>query len=383
MIGDDNMWVEDLPNGKFKFVERYKDPYTNKYRPVSVTLTSKSPQAVKKATKILNEKIATRLNESNITDVPFYVVKDEWYKGHEKTIRPSSRQATKSALKVIDKHVSKDVLINKLDARFIQNIFNELDYSDDYMSHIKGLFNQIFDYAEDKGMITNNPMPKVKLKAKAKTLDDFERIENKYLEKHEAEKLIQELYRRTSTYRLGRLAEFLYLTGARIGEAVILKTTDITNEVVYISGTIDRTQGYKRGVKGPTKTIKSNRVVSLTNRCSELIVRTILENTLDSTNERYHDRGFIFVTLSGTPIQINSFNLALKRAGKRVGIDKHLSSHIFRHTHVSLLAEQNVPLKAIMDRIGHEDAETTNKIYTHVTDKMRFDTVDALNKIGL
>ncbi|MNP85512.1 Phage integrase family protein [compost metagenome] len=36
-----------------------------------------------------------------------------------------------------------------------------------------------------------------------------------------------------------------------------------------------------------------------------------------------------------------------------------------------MLAEAEVDLKTIMDRVGHEDAKTTLKIYTHVTKKMK------------
>ncbi|EHZ24031.1 integrase [Streptococcus pneumoniae GA14688] len=28
------MWMEELPNGKFKYFERYKDPYTEKLKKV-------------------------------------------------------------------------------------------------------------------------------------------------------------------------------------------------------------------------------------------------------------------------------------------------------------------------------------------------------------
>lgn len=51
------MWIEELPNGKYKYFERYKDPYTEKYRRVSVTLNSKSNQAKKQAMMELQEKI--------------------------------------------------------------------------------------------------------------------------------------------------------------------------------------------------------------------------------------------------------------------------------------------------------------------------------------
>lgn len=39
------MWMEELPNGKYKFFERYKDPYTEKLKKVSVTMEKKTPQS--------------------------------------------------------------------------------------------------------------------------------------------------------------------------------------------------------------------------------------------------------------------------------------------------------------------------------------------------
>ena len=51
------MWMEELPNGKYKFFERYRDPYTEKWKRVSVTLDSGSSRAKKEAQKQLDEKI--------------------------------------------------------------------------------------------------------------------------------------------------------------------------------------------------------------------------------------------------------------------------------------------------------------------------------------
>ena len=97
------------------------------------------------------------------------------------------------------------------------------------------------------------------------------------------------------------------------------------------------------------------------------------------------DRSYIFVTNRGVPIQRNSFNESIKAANHRLEhpINKPISSHIFRHTLVSYLAEKGVPLKAIMDRVGHEDSDTTMKIYTHVTNKMKDKVVDMINELPL
>ena len=90
--------------------------------------------------------------------------------------------------------------------------------------------------------------------------------------------------------------------------------------------------------------------------------------------------GYIFTTENGVPIQTNSFNLALKKANERLDkpIQKNLTSHIFRHTLVSRLAENRVPLKAIMDRVGHADAKTTTQIYTHVTKKLKANVAEIM-----
>ncbi|MFU2207040.1 tyrosine-type recombinase/integrase, partial [Streptococcus pluranimalium] len=42
-------------------------------------------------------------------------------------------------------------------------------------------------------------------------------------------------------------------------------------------------------------------------------------------------------------------------------------TYIFRHSYISYLAENGVPLKAIMDRVGHSDPKTTLSIYSHTT----------------
>ena len=101
-----------------------------------------------------------------------------------------------------------------------------------------------------------------------------------------------------------------------------------------------------------------------------------------NTNPRYKDMGFVFTTKNGVPLQTNSFNLALKKANERLEtpIQKNLTSHIFRHTLVSRLAENNVPLKAIMDRVGHSDAKTTTQIYTHITKQMKSTVADVMEK---
>lgn len=381
------MWVYETNDGRFQFVERYRDPYSQKFRTKSVRLTSDTTQTRKKAQKILDKKIAVALDEKEQQLITFHEVYDEWYKTHKRTLRPSSIVVYDTIKKHALDYVNKDILINKIDTKFLQKFFNQLEYSDQYISSFKSTLGLVFKYAHMMEYIDKNPLDNVTLSKRSKTFEDIQRIENKFLEKDEAESLLIELYRRPSTYRLARLAEFMYLTGTRFGEAVILtkKDFDFEYNLVRITGTIDRTEGYKKAKKGPTKTAKSTRTISLTNRTLELVQQKFDENELTKIDSKKFMKGnYVFVTKSGTPIQNNSFNIALKGAGQRVGLyDKELSSHIFRHSHISLLAEKNIPLKAIMDRVGHEDADITNKIYTHVTSSMKTNIIDQLENGGL
>lgn len=237
------------------------------------------------------------------------------------------------------------------------------------------------------GYISENPLEKVQISYAKKDETTREKISNKYLEKDEAEKLIKELYRRPSTYRAGRLAEFMYLTGCRIGEAVILTPEDFSEDFsnVSITGTIDYGDGFRAARKGPPKTLMSNRTINLTPRCIKLAEKSIEENKLDAlTRKDYLPGNYVFVTKNGTPMIYSSFNRALVKAGERIGLaHKTLTSHIFRHTHVSLLAENGIQLTAIMERVGHEDSDITTKIYTHVTKQMKADITSKLTEIGL
>lgn len=175
------------------------------------------------------------------------------------------------------------------------------------------------------------------------------------------------------------------LNGCRIGEAISIRPEnyDFDTKVLELHGTYDHSDGYKNGEKTTPKTNASYRETIMTKREIEIIKEIEFMNELEkNTNERYQDMGYIFTTKNGIPTQINSFNLALKKANERLDepIKKNLTSHIFRHTLVSRLAENKVPLKAIMDRVGHADSKTTIQIYTHVTKKLKANVADVMEK---
>ena len=253
------------------------------------------------------------------------------------------------------------------------------------MNHIKVILNGVFDYAQELGIITNNPARSTTLPKRVITLEDMQSVTEKYLEPEELNALLKELYRTNQTYRAGLLAEFMSLNGCRIGEAVAIEKHNYHKErrELDIHGTLDSVD--RNAKKELTKTLSSYRTTNLTNREMEILDEFIKLNDITaSATVGFPETDYIFLNSRGKPMQRNSFNASLQKANQRLDkpINKPLSSHIFRHTLISMLAENNIPVKAIMARVGHKDSNTTMQIYTHVTKSMKSNIEGILDTIA-
>lgn len=377
------MWIEELPNGKYKYSERYIDPYTEKSRKVSITLNSKSNQAKKQANIELQEKIDKKIEEKNQIKITLGELLDAWWNQHKVSIRQSSQVNYEKLLKYIRKNINTAAVVRNTDTRFYQDFINELPQSYEYKKKFRSVLKMALDYAVDMEMIKINPINRAKVPKPALTKETYERVEDKYLEEEEINNLLNVYYSTFQSVHHGRLAEFMYLTGLRAGEAISLTIDDYdpNSQTIKVIGTLDYSDGYKNAKKEMPKTLASYREIDLSNRAIEILDELILENKL-----KFKCRTpYLFVGKTGKPIQINAFNNSLKTMNDKLGKDaikKKMSSHIFRHSHISLLAELNIPVKAIMERVGHSDMETTMKIYTHVTKKTKASIVEKLNAKG-
>lgn len=73
------MWTEAHKSGKVNFVERYKDPYTQKWRRTSVLMEKDTPRIRKEAQKILDAKIADILSKLKSSEMLFTDLFDQWW----------------------------------------------------------------------------------------------------------------------------------------------------------------------------------------------------------------------------------------------------------------------------------------------------------------
>lgn len=379
------MFVEKHKSGKVNFGERYKNPYTGKWQKVTILMDRDTPRTRKQAQKILQTKIAKKISTLESSEMSFTELFDSWWAFHKQELKRSSIASLKGNIKEIRDTFGIDVKVTNIDPKYVQNYLDNLKGSRNKKERTKTLLNQAFDYAMTLNITQDNPARRAKLPRVKKTLEDWKKIEQKYLEENEIQPFLKEFRRRPNTYRLALLAEFISLNGGRISEIVSIEPANINFEtrILQLHGTYDHTDGYQNGEKTFPKTPASYRETFMTKREMEIIKEFQFMNEIEkNTNHRFKDMGYIFTTKNGVPIQTNSFNEAAKKANLRLErpIPKEITSHIFRHTLVSRLAENGTPLKAIMERVGHSDAKTTIQIYTHVTKKMKTDVTNILEK---
>lgn len=374
------MWIEKLPNGKFKYNERFKDPYTEKYRRVSVTLNSRSNQAKKQATTELQDKINLLVNAPKKTSITFLEALNQFVPNYKKRVKDSSFISYKSTEKAIIKTVGSNTLIKNIDSSYLKKRLEDLyytqKYSFNYVKKIKAFVFAIMDYAKDNGYETNLSPFKLNL-----ILRQSEQPE-KYLEKSELRASIKQLNSYAKNTRKADMVEFMALTGLRYGELIALREEDLFEGYLKVTGTIDFRSGhYSEVIRTTPKTSAANRNISLSSRAIEILFKVLQENRILKTTKKYSDLGYIFTNSKGFPIDYRTFGPTLKSAAAKAGINKPVTTHYLRHTHISFLAELNIPIKAVMERVGHTDASTTLQVYTHVTNKMKDSLLEKLDSL--
>lgn len=410
------MWSEQFTDKhgdtKHRFYEKYKDPLTDKWKRVSVVMNKDTKPSQKEAQKRLEDKIKEKLNDrtpSTLKSLTFHQACDEWFSNYK--IISGSKQSTIATkyykVEHIKRNVDKDILVKNMTAETFQDFINST--SNDNLSHkvIKdamSIVRNIMKYTQKRYNLADiSYLEDVTIPKQAKTRDEVKAKRENYLEMSQIMMVVDKLnaladekragYMKRSYLVTAYIVEFMALNGMRIGELLAIQPNNINfdKQTLEIDGTIhwvDDDQGH--GVKDTTKTEASYRTISLTTRSCDILRKVMLENKKAiQWDSNYIDRGFIFTNHYGNPMALTSVNRNIKTAvddikddqGKKM-INKHVTTHTLRHSHISLLSQLGVSLRAIMDRVGHTDHKTTLQIYSHVTEQMDKDMMDKLEAVS-
>ena len=267
---------------------------------------------------------------------------------------------------------------------------------------IHTVLHQVFQTAVDDGIIRNNPADNMLRELKTSRGSDSERREALTVTQ---QKLFQEYMLRKPLYRHWYPIFFIMAnTGMRVGEAIGLRWQDVDLENGLISVNHNVVYYSHKGTYGnchyeihSTKTKAGVRLIPMTKAVKEAFRMekeyqelTGIQNTMRI--DGYTD--FIFANVNGGMQNLTTLNKALKRITRdcndeliaKYGIDKvpvllpPISCHILRHTFATRLCESGMNIKLVQEILGHADITTTMNIYVSVTEEMRSQGVDVLEK---
>jgi len=134
----------------------------------------------------------------------------------------------------------------------------------------------------------------------------------------------------------------LYSTGVRLSELLALEIKDIDSARMMI---------HIRNAKGG-----KDRYVHLSEK---------LLPELRKYFKKYRPRVYLFEGQGGGKYSASSVSKIIKRTASKVGINKRVTPHMFRHSFATHLLENGTNLRQIQKLLGHSSTKTT-EIYTHI-----------------
>ena len=366
------MFIEQrkLKNGtlSYRYGESYKDPLTGKNKKVYATSSKNTKSVQKEMQRVLADKIEAILTNSVVNkSMTIKELTDEFVEIDKGIRKITTQQNLEYHAKTVLKWFDGNILIANIKAIYIQRTLNKYlqEFSFNYVKRVYSVFKQVLKYGKRMGYINDvSYLDDVILKRPPRTSKEITKAREKFLTKEVLKSFLTSLAKKNQ--RVALLFEFQALTGLRIGELRALRVQDYNakNEHIDVNATLT-----VNGLRIPPKNEYSARRIQLNKRARHILSTFIaLNHNRKQIMQHYkNDDNYIFVTDGGIPYDSHYLNKILKS----VPFNKTITTHTFRHTHISLLAEKQTPLKTIMARVGHNEPKTTLSIYTHVTTAMK------------
>jgi len=288
--------------------------------------------------------------QSSITEFIFHCQ-------YEKNLSDKTLKAYKIDLKqFLEFENISELFINDIDKYilklYIQNLFAK-KLKEKTIKRKLATLKAFFTYLEFDEQIVVNPFRKIKVSIKEpkrlpKTLSMRE-IKKLLTYVYKAKETIdKDIYSYKAIVRDILILELLFATGMRVSEVSNLNVSDIDNRTNTI-----RIIG--KGDKERTLHICETEIKMLLKEYIRLFHKDI-------------NKSYLFINRLGDKISEQSIRFMVKKYQKLVGIEKHITPHMFRHSFATMLLEEGVDIRYIQHILGHSSISTT-QIYTQVNMK--------------
>ncbi len=315
-----------------------------------------------------------------------------WFESYKLTVKANSIRVVNNFLKIYILPELGTFKVDKITPTLLQDIVNKWAKNANTADIIKGrrergkckdyklllnIIKRIINFGMQLGAVSSNPAVQViPPKLKSRTVNKikfFDKDELKQFLKYlEGLKTTDKNIRRITLYR------FLLATGLRIGEALALNWSDIDflNRSVSVNKTIVQTLEERDKVQDSPKTKESHRVVAI----DETTVSILKEWKAHQNKGTIPLAEALVFSYNGKSYTYANESQILSKHFERAGVSK-IGFHGFRHTHASLLMNNDVNPKEIQERLGHADYAITMNTYSHLAKDKKKDTAEKFSNI--
>jgi integrase len=118
---------------------------------------------------------------------------------------------------------------------------------------------------------------------------------------------------------------------------------------------------------GDTKTEDSRRTLEI----PDDVARALREHHTSQAAQRleageaWQDHGLVFCTSVGTALDAANVRRSFRRITKAAGLGDNWTPRELRHSFVSIMSDNGVPIEQIADLVGHRTTIVTQKVYRH------------------
>ncbi|OHY76660.1 site-specific integrase [Priestia aryabhattai] len=368
--------TKNKQTGKWDFVfNAGVNPSTGKRKQIKRRGFTTKRHAMDAMTKLKAEILTNDFLDLNAMTYASYM--DEWLDERKNQLQKTTFEIHSIYYQNVIKPKLGHFKIQQITPLHIQKFINELVSQNTYSEHTVHLIYRIVSASLKKAnilkLVSDNPASGItlpKIRKKEMKVWSLEQV-NHFINESKKTKRLTRCY-------IGFLIALL--TGMRQGEIMGMRWKDIDMEaqIIYIRQTLTQDAEIKYGAKNDS----SVRSIHISNKLiSELKAhrkRVIAEKLL--LGQDYNDFDLVICTQSGKPMIPRNFRKEFYNLTEKIDLPK-IRFHDLRHTHATMLIQQNVNVKLISERLGHAEIGTTLNTYSHVLPNMQKTVSDELDKI--
>jgi site-specific recombinase XerD len=118
---------------------------------------------------------------------------------------------------------------------------------------------------------------------------------------------------------------------------------------------------------GDTKTEKSRRTLELPKEAADALRSHHSRQARQrlKAGQKWQDDKLVFCTKTGAPLDAGNVRRSFRAITRKADIGEDWTPRELRHSFVSIMSDNGVPIETIADLVGHAGTAVTEKVYRH------------------